>query len=141
MIARLKLWTRAIVMRSPLPVVAYLRMSTPQQKYSIENQLASIREYATINGFELIRLYADEGKSGLRIDGRTAFQNLINEIKAGKPDFRAILVYDVSRWGRFQSSDEAAFHEHTFARAGVKIHYCAELFENGVCQPETSPHL
>ena len=48
----------------------------------------------------------------------------------GKPDYRAILVYDVSRWGRFQDTDESAHYEFLCKSAGVPMHYCAETFAN-----------
>ena len=54
------------------PVVAYVRMSTDHQKYSTENQLDIIRKYAAERGFEIIQVYEDSGRSGLRIDGREA---------------------------------------------------------------------
>jgi len=41
-----------------------------------------------------------------------------------------VLVYDVSRWGRFQDTDESAYYEHTCKRAGIRVVYCAEQFEN-----------
>ena len=41
-----------------------------------------------------------------------------------------ILVYDVSRWGRFQDADESAYYEYLCKRAGIEVHYCAEQFEN-----------
>ena len=34
----------------------------------------------------------------------------------------------MSRWGRFQDIDEAAYHEHTCRRAGIEVVYCAEHF-------------
>ena len=76
----------------------YVRMSTEHQQYSTENQADKIREYATRRGIEIVRTYADEGKSGLRIDGRQALQQLIKDVEAGVADFQIILVYDVSRW-------------------------------------------
>ncbi len=45
-------------------------------------------------------------------------------------DYKAILVYDVSRWGRFQDADESAYYEYLCKRAGISVHYCAEQFEN-----------
>src|SRR4051794_23832617 len=50
----------------------YVRMSTEHQKYSTENQGDAIARYATQRNFELVRTYADHGKSGLRLDGRDA---------------------------------------------------------------------
>lgn len=112
------------------PAVAYVRMSTDHQKYSTENQLDAIRRYATARGLEIIRVFEDSGRSGLRLDGREALQKLMAEVQSGHADFSAILVYDVSRWGRFQDADEGAYHEHICSRAGIRVHYCGEQFEN-----------
>lgn len=108
----------------------YVRMSTEHQQYSTENQREKIREYAQRRGLRIVRTYADEGKSGLRIDGRQALQNLIHDVESGAADFRVILVYDVSRWGRFQDADESAYYEYICRRAGLQVAYCAEQFEN-----------
>jgi DNA invertase Pin-like site-specific DNA recombinase len=86
----------------------YVRMSTEHQKYSTDNQSAVIQRYAEKRGYEIVRTYADEGKSGLRLVGRDALQSLLDDIEHGRADYAAILVYDVSRWGRFQDPDEAA---------------------------------
>lgn len=108
----------------------YIRMSTEHQQYSTENQADVIREYALARGFEIVKTYADKGKSGLRVEGREALQQLLDDVQRGKPDFEAILVYDVSRWGRFQDSDESAYYEHVCKRVGLRVVYCAEQFEN-----------
>lgn len=108
----------------------YVRMSTEHQKYSTDNQSAAIGRYAEQRGYEIVRTYADEGKSGLNIDGRPALRRLLDDIESGQADYEALLVYDVSRWGRFQDPDEAAAYELRCRRAGVGVHYCAEQFEN-----------
>ncbi|MDP5239515.1 recombinase family protein [Uliginosibacterium sp. 31-16] len=108
----------------------YVRMSTEHQQYSTENQGDKIREYAARRNIEIVRTYADEGKSGLSIDGRLAIQQLISDVQSGKADFQIILVYDVSRWGRFQDADESAYYEYICRRAGIQVAYCAEQFEN-----------
>ena len=108
----------------------YVRMSTEHQQYSTENQADKIREYAAHRGIEIIKTYADAGKSGLRIDGRQALQQLIKDVESGQADFQIILVYDVSRWGRFQDADESAYYEYICRRAGIQVAYCAEQFEN-----------
>ncbi|MEH0166734.1 recombinase family protein [Roseateles microcysteis] len=113
-----------------LRAVEYVRMSTEHQQYSTENQSDKIREYASRRGIQIIRTYADAGKSGLRIDGRQALQQLIKDVESGQADFSIILVYDVSRWGRFQDADESAYYEYICRRAGIQVAYCAEQFEN-----------
>ena len=115
---------------SLLRAAQYVRMSTEHQQYSTENQADKIREYAVRRGIEIVRTYADEGKSGLRIDGRQALQQLIKDVESGQADFQVILVYDVSRWGRFQDADESAYYEYICRRAGIQVAYCAEQFEN-----------
>jgi DNA invertase Pin-like site-specific DNA recombinase len=105
-------------------------MSTEHQRYSTENQADAIRRYAVERGIEIVRTYADEGKSGLRIDGRDALKQLIEDVQGGRADYELILVYDISRWGRFQDADESAYYEYICKRAGVSVIYCAEQFEN-----------
>ncbi len=108
----------------------YVRMSTEHQQYSTANQADVIRDYASRRGFEIIRTYADEGKSGLSVAGRDALRALIDDVQTGRADYAAVLVYDVSRWGRFQDADESAYYEYLCKRAGIDVHYCAEQFEN-----------
>src|SRR6201746_1423208 len=105
-------------------------MSTEHQKYSTENQADAIREYAARRGIEIVRTYADAGKSGLKLNGRDALKSLFADVEAGRADFETILVYDVSRWGRFQDADESAYYEYLCKRAGISVQYCAEQFEN-----------
>jgi DNA invertase Pin-like site-specific DNA recombinase len=108
----------------------YVRMSTEHQQYSTENQREIIRQYADRRGMNIVRTYTDAGKSGLRIDGRDALKQLIQDVENNRADFSAILVYDVSRWGRFQDADESAYYEYICRRAKIEVHYCAEQFEN-----------
>ena len=108
----------------------YMRMSTEHQQYSTENQGDAIREYAQKRGFRIVKTYADKGKSGLSIEGRDALRQMIDDVESGQSDYEAIIVYDVSRWGRFQDSDESAYYEYICKRAGIQVYYCAEQFEN-----------
>ena len=55
---------------------------------------------------------------------------LIEDVRSGHTDFGHVLVYDVSRWGRFQDIDESAHYEFTCKQAGIKVAYCAEEFDN-----------
>src|SRR5262249_26075207 len=64
------------------------------------------------------------------LKGRTALQELLRMVESGTADFELILAYDVSRWGRFPDSDEAAHYEFLCKKAGIGVRYCAEQFEN-----------
>src|SRR5277367_6815925 len=97
----------------------YVRMSTDHQRYSTENQSDAIRRYAQARGIEIVRTYAAHGKSGLSIRGRDALQAMIDDVYAGRADFSVILVYDVSRWGRFQDADESAYYGYLCRSAGI----------------------
>ncbi len=108
----------------------YLRMSTDPQKYSIENQAAAIAAWAARRNIRIVRTYEDRGRSGLRIVGRDGLQELINDVQLGRAKFDCILVYDISRWGRFQDVDESAYYEFICKRAGIAVHYCEDDFEN-----------
>ena len=109
---------------------AYVRMSTEHQQYSTSNQMDVIREYAKRRELEIVKDYSDEGKSGLNIQGRDSLSQMIRDVQEGRAQYSSILVYDVSRWGRFQDADESAYYEYICRRAGVSVHYCAEQFEN-----------
>lgn len=108
----------------------YVRMSTDHQRYSTQNQAAAIAVYAAQHDLIIVRTYADEGRSGFRIQRREGLIELIDDVRSERADFDHILVYDVSRWGRFQDVDESAYYEFTCRQAGMKVCYCAEEFDN-----------
>src|SRR4051812_19412053 len=104
-----------------LSAAQYVRMSTEHQRYSTENQMEAIGRYAARQGFDIVQTYADHGKSGLSIEGRKALTQLIADVEARRAKYKAVLVYDVSRWGRFQDADESAYYEYLCRRAGIEI--------------------
>ena len=114
----------------PIPAAQYLRMSTEHQQYSLENQSAAIQKYAESHSFEIVHTYSDAAKSGVVLKHRAGLRQLLEDVVKGDAGYRAILVYDVSRWGRFQDTDESAHYEFLCKSAGVPVHYCAETFAN-----------
>ena len=119
-----------MTINSLVPAAQYLRMSTEHQQYSLENQATAIQKYAESHNFEVVRTYSDAAKSGLVLRRRIGLQQLLQDVVGGTSGYRAILVYDVSRWGRFQDTDESAHYEFLCKSAGVPVHYCAETFAN-----------
>jgi len=105
-------------------------MSNEAQEYSIENQKTAIREYAAHHRFLIVKTYADAGKSGVIARNRPALRELLKDVVSGNTGYKAILVYDVSRWGRFPNNDEAAHYEFLCSSSGIPLHYCAEPFTN-----------
>jgi DNA invertase Pin-like site-specific DNA recombinase len=105
-------------------------MSTEHQQYSPANQSEAIAKYAGLCDMEIVRTYADHGRSGLTLTGRAGLRTLLDDVSNHRNDFSVLLVYDISRWGRFQDADESAYYEYVLKKAGVRIHYCAEQFVN-----------
>jgi DNA invertase Pin-like site-specific DNA recombinase len=108
----------------------YVRMSTEHQQYSPTNQLDVMSHYAKGHELSIVKRYDDHGCSGLNLAGRDGLQQLLKDVEEGTAKFSTLLVYDVSRWGRFQDSDESAYYEYILKRAGITVQYCAEQFEN-----------
>jgi DNA invertase Pin-like site-specific DNA recombinase len=113
-----------------IPAAEYVRMSDEQQQFSIANQQDAIREYARLHGFVIVKSYADSDRSGVEATRRTALQELLKDVISGNAGYKAVLVYDVSRWGRFQNTDEGAHYEFLCQRSGIPLHYCGEPFAN-----------
>ncbi|OFA00178.1 recombinase family protein [Duganella sp. HH101] len=111
-----------------LSAAAYVRMSTDMQDQSIAEQLDYIDRYASSVECTVVKVYRDEGRSGLTALRRPGLQQMLADIARGSPGFELVLVYDVSRWGRFLDIDESAYYEYLCRRHGIRIVYCAEPF-------------
>lgn len=110
-------------------VALYMRMSTDGQVGSIPNQRIALTAYARRHRMDVVQEYIDSGKSGLTIKQRPGLLSLIHDItNGGGVAYQAVLVYDVTRWGRFQDPDESAHYEFICKNAGIKIIYVAEQF-------------
>lgn len=121
----------------PQRAVQYIRMSTGQQQCSPIFQRQAIAEYALQHSIRVVGDYEDAGISGLTLRARPALNKLLIDVANPQRRFSVVLVYDVSRWGRFQDVDESAFYEYLCRRHGVKVVYVAEPFE--VDQSPMSP--
>ena len=107
---------------------AYVRMSSDRQELSIGTQSAAIHAYAETHHMEVVRRYEDAAKSGLQISNRDGMKRLLREVMDDPRPFDVVLVYDVSRWGRFQDIDAAAYYEYTCRLHGAKVIYVQEAF-------------
>lgn len=114
----------------PTRAVAYVRMSTEHQQYSPANQMAAIQQYADIHSMMILRIYTDEGVSGLDVAKRAGLRQLLSDVASGSADFEKVLVYDISRWGRFQDTDEPAFYEYLCRLNRIEVIYVVEPFKN-----------
>jgi DNA invertase Pin-like site-specific DNA recombinase len=109
---------------------AYVRMSSDRQDLSIGTQLASIEAYAREQALIVVAVYEDAAKSGLNIANRAGMKRLLRDVMDEPRPFDIVLVYDVSRWGRFQDIDASAYYEYTCRLHGVDVIYVEEVFGN-----------
>lgn len=90
----------------------------------------------------VVKTYADFAKSGLVLKSRNGLCQLLRDIVEGRANYKAVLVYDVSRWGRFQDDDEAACYEFLCRSAGIAVRYCAETFmDDGSASSSLLKHM
>ncbi len=84
-----------------MKVATYCRVSTDRsdQSNSFESQCRYFADYiAKMDGWELYKVYADEGLSGTGTDKRSAFREMIRDAQRGC--FELILTKEVSRFSR-----------------------------------------
>ena len=83
-----------------MKIAAYCRVSTEKETQidSLEKQIEFFNEFTNKNGYDLYKLYADEGISGKQIKHRVQFQKMMSDAKARK--FEKVVVKDVSRFAR-----------------------------------------
>ncbi len=89
-------------MSSNKPLAAiYIRVSTEEQvRYgiSLSAQEEALKNYATALGYEIFKLYKDEGKSAKDIKGRPEMIQLLKDAEMRK--FQAIFIYKLDRFSR-----------------------------------------
>lgn len=106
---------------SLIKAAVLVRISPDHPRYGTEYD--AIRNYAAERRMEIVRTYTDEGAGASQVE-HSALHQLITDVQAGRADFSAVLVYDASRWGRFQNPDESAYYESICHEAGIAIHTC-----------------
>jgi len=112
-----------------IPAAQYLRMSTEKQPMSIETQREAIAAYALAAGYSVLETYVDAACSGVQLKGRQGMQRLLQDVMRPNCPYKAVLVLDVSRWGRFQDVDESAYYEYHCRKNGVQVIYASESFQ------------
>src|SRR5262249_26952198 len=108
-----------------IPAYALYRRSRAHQDLSVEEQRQEISRWATQQGYEIVQEFTDD-RSGLDTSRRRGFLALLD--LCSDPNRRVadiVLVFDVSRFSRLEP-DEAAFHEFSLKRAGVRVIYTHE---------------
>lgn len=108
----------------PFRAVAYYRHSAQdRQENSVAIQQEQVQQWARTNGVEIIKEFADRGKSGLTAEGRDGFNEMMENWVKQRDDFQFVLCLDVSRWGRFQDIDLSATYSAECKKHGKQVIY------------------
>ena len=88
--------------KEKIKVYTYTRVSTAMQidGYSLEAQKSRVKAFAEFNDYEIAHEYEDAGKSGKSIEGRTQFNQIMDDITTGKDGISFVLVFRLSRFDR-----------------------------------------
>lgn len=111
-------------------IAIYCRVSTEEQAtegYSITAQLQTLRNYAGLYGWQVVKEYVDEGISGKNITGRPAMQQLVVDVE--KDEFDAVLVWKISRLSRNMLDTLTVLDK--FEENNVKFISYSENFDTG----------
>ena len=68
--------------------------------YSLEAQKTKMKAFCEYNEYVIAGEYEDAGKSSKSIEGRIAFNQMMDDIKSGKDAVSYVLVFKLSRFGR-----------------------------------------
>ncbi|WP_010279078.1 recombinase family protein [Paenibacillus senegalensis] len=115
-------------MMTKLKAVMYVRVSTEEQAkegYSVSAQIAEIKRYAELNGYEIIDEYIDEGASGKNISGRPQMNRLLKDSNQQK--FGVVIIYKIDRLAR-KLMDSLKIYE-TLERNKVSLISLNEKFD------------
>lgn len=123
-----------------LRAAGYCRTSGEGQRdnTSIPRQRAAIEGYNKSEGWDTTQNYVDEARSGSKVDGREAFQQMMRDAANGK--FDVVVVYDITRFARNGADiiDKARFLRTTF---GIHLVDTKGQFDNRSARNALSNHL
>ena len=128
-------------MADPCHAVLLLRNSDASQDLSLEEQREACERFAKERGYTVRRAikgfpdsvfrdgaFFDDAVSGVDTEKRHGFQALLKAAKDPNVGIGAVICYNVSRFGRFDT-DEAGYWRYQLRQAGVDILYVAEGFQ------------
>ncbi len=120
---------RVIMDKSRIRAAGYVRVSSKEQVEgeSLSTQRQSIRDYVKQQGWELTRIYADEGISGGSVKERHALLECLHDARIGM--FNLLVIHRLSRFGR--NARELLDNEHELQNAGIQLRSIKEGIDFG----------
>ena len=124
------MWWKQETAKIKAKAIAYYRHSAQdRQEYSIPLQREKVKRFADANGIQIIKEFPDYGVSGLSSKGRDKFLELLQYVEESKEDFEYILVFDMSRWGRFQNLILSTYYIGVCQQYGKKVVFTSIGFQ------------
>ena len=111
-----------------IPVAMYVRYACVPagSENRPTDQEKLIRRYASRHNMKIVAAYMDIGKSGLSPDGCDDLKRLMAEIQSGSAPFKAVLLPDITRWGRCWSPENCDYYEFACSSNGIDPIYIAD---------------
>ena len=109
-------------------VVIYARVSSTEQAsgYSIDAQIDASRQWANEQGYVVVQVYIEPGKSA-KTDDRPVFRRMIRNVCLGEA--KAIVVHKVDRFAR--NLHDLLFYKKQLRDHEATIFSATEIFFNG----------
>lgn len=109
--------------------VGYVRVSSEEQinNYSLANQSDKCKEYCSCNGYKLLKIFKDEGKSATSLN-RPALIELLEFCRLNKGKLDALIIYKIDRLSR-ETFDYLAV-KRRLAEYGITIVSITEQVDN-----------
>ena len=109
--------------------VVYCRVSTMEQveNNSLPNQEKACNEYCERQGFEVAKIFVDEGESAKTKD-RPALLSMIEYCKKSKGKVQAVVFYKIDRFARKQEDFHAL--RAILSKSGVRLHSATESIQD-----------
>lgn len=112
-------------------LAVYCRYSSDNQRegHSIELQRRSCEDWAKRNGWQVVKHFIDEARSGKDAERRPAFQRMISEAIAPNPPFQGVVVYKSDRFAR--NREDAIKYKALLRRSGITFFSATEPIGSG----------
>ena len=125
------MWWKQATAQIVARAIAYYRHSAQdRQEYSIPLQREKVKRFADANGIQIIKEFPDYGVSGLSSKGRDKFLEMLEYVAESKEDFQYVLVFDMSRWGRFQNLILSPYYIGFCQKYGKKVVFTSIGFQD-----------
>lgn len=110
--------------------IAYIRVSTERQVTdgsSLDTQKRRIVEYAALKGYEVVKLFIEEGESA-KTDQRPVLQELLGFVRLSKGKVSVLIFPKVDRFARY--TEDYHFLKRYLRDRGIRVESTDERFDD-----------